>query len=199
MEDGAELIERVRLICGARNVLTDTAELLTYRSDGLWRTGPLPLAVALPGDGAEVASVVRACAELAVPWTVRGAGTSTDGSALSRSGALLIALARMRRILSLNLEDDEVTVEPGVPAALLARRVAPSHHFPAETVSTVGGIVAQGAGVTELMGLSLVGSGGARAEIRAGGPGYDIAAAFPGSCGEYGIAVALTLRLVSAG
>ncbi len=49
MEAGAELIERARLVCGAKHVVTDPVALSTYRSDGVRHDGPLPLAVALPG------------------------------------------------------------------------------------------------------------------------------------------------------
>ncbi len=73
-----------------------------------------------PADAAEVAGVVSACAQLHVPWVARGAGTSHSGGALPHPGSLVIALTRLRRILSVNLEDDEITAEPGAPLASLA-------------------------------------------------------------------------------
>jgi glycolate oxidase len=196
MEAGAELIERVRLVLGSRHVLTDPVALSTYRSDGVRRQGPLPLAVALPGDGAEVAAVVSACAAGAVPWVVRGAGTSRDGRALPISGALLIVLARMRRVLSIELADDEVTVEPGVPVATLARAVAPTHSLEIDHPGTVGGAAAQGAFGPQLVGLDLVEDGGALVRLNARSAGYDVIGAFGGSHGTGGIAVAVTLRVV---
>jgi glycolate oxidase len=194
MEAGADLIERVRLVCGSGHVLTDPVELSTYRSDGVRRRGPLPLAVALPGDSAEVAGVVSACAATAVPWVVRGAGTSRDGGALPLSGGLLIVLTRMRRVLSLDLADDEVTVEPGLPMAALRRALPPSHQLPIDHPGTVGGAAAQGVLGSRLAGLDLVLDDGALASLSPRSTGYDVAGAFGGSRGTRGIAVAVTLR-----
>jgi glycolate oxidase len=196
MEAGADLIERVRLVCGIRHVLTDPVALSTYRSDGVRRDGPLPLAVALPGEAAEVAAVVSACADNRVPWVVRGAGTSRDGSALPSSGGLLIALTRMRRVLSLALDDDEVTAEAGVPMATLARSLAPSHTVETDYPGTVGGAAAAGMLGRHLLGLDLVQADGALVSFTPRSNGYDLAGAFGGSHGTRGIAVSLTLRAV---
>ena len=196
MEAGADLIERVRLVLGSEHVLTDPVALSTYRSDGIRRQGPLPLAVALPGDGAEVAAVVSACAAGAVPWVVRGAGTSRDGHALPVSGGLLIVLTRMRRLLSVELADDELTAEPGVPMATIARAVAPTHRLQIDHPGTVGGAAASGAIGRHLVGLDLVEADGALVSLDARSTGYDVIGAFGGSNGTRGIAVSLTVRAV---
>ncbi len=196
MEAGADLIERVRLVLGSEHVLNDPVALSTYRSDGIRRQGPLPLAVALPGDGAEVAAVVSACAAGAVPWVVRGAGTSRDGHALPVSGGLLIVLTRMRRLLSVELADDELTAEPGVPMATIARAVAPTHRLQIDHPGTVGGAAASGAIGRHLVGLDLVEADGALVSLDARSTGYDVIGAFGGSNGTRGIAVSLTVRAV---
>lgn len=196
MDAGADLIERLRLVLGSEHVLTDPVALSTYRSDGLRRQGPLPLAVALPGDAAEVVAVVSACAASAVPWVVRGAGTSRNGHALPLSAGLLIVLTRMRRVLSIELADDEVTVEPGVPLAALARAVAPSHRFEIDHPGTVGGAAAQGAIGSQLVGLDLVQEDGALVRLTPRSSGYDVIGAFGGSHGTRGIAVAIKVRAV---
>jgi len=169
---------------------------LTYRSDGVRRDGPLPLAVALPGDGAEVAGVVSACADNQVPWVVRGAGTSRDGSALPTSAGLLIALTRMRRVLAIELADDEVTVQAGVPAATLARSLAPTHTLAIDYPGTVGGAAAAGMLGRHLVGLDLVQPDGTLVSCTPRSIGYDLSGAFGGSHGTRGIAVSLTLRAV---
>jgi glycolate oxidase len=196
MEAPAELIERVRLVCGSEHTLTDPAALSTYRSDGIRRDGPLPLAVALPGDAAEVAGVVSACAQTGTPWVVRGAATSESGGALPLSDALLIALTRMRRILSVDLADDELTVEPGTPLVAIGRAVAPTHSFPIDHPGTVGGAAAAGALGSYMLGLDLVQGDGTLVKFAPQSPGYDVPGAFAGSRGMRGIAVALTLRAV---
>lgn len=196
MEAGAELIERSRLICGSAHVLTDSVALSTYRSDGLRRSGALPLAVVLPGDAGEVAGVVRACAQTGISWVARGAGTSTDGSVLPQVGALLIVLSRMRRILAVDLQDDEITAEPGTPTITLARALAPTHSLPHDPVSTVGGAVAYGELGRHLQAMEIVQQDGTLVQVDRRQPGYDMAGAFSGSRGLRGIAVSLTLQAV---
>jgi glycolate oxidase len=194
MEAQADLIERVRLVCGIEHVLTDPVTLSTYRSDGVRRHGPPPLAVALPGEAAEVAAVVSACAAASVPWVARGAGTSRDGTALPLSGGLMIVLTRMRRIRSIDLGDDELTVEPGVPAAAISRAVAPTHQLQIDHPGTVGGAAAIGALGPHLVGLDLVRDDGALVTLSSRSTGYDVVGAFGGSHGAPGIAVSITLR-----
>jgi len=197
MTGGAELIERLRLVCGREHVLSAQAELATYRSDGVIRDGAAPLAVALPADAAEVASIVRACRDAGVPFVARGAGTSTHGRALAPSGGVVVALTRMRRILALDLANDEITAEPGVPAVAVNEAVSPSHRFGQDAVSTVGGAAADGN--ADVSALQLVTPDGDVVRIDSRTPGYDVCGAFAGSQGISGIAVALTLRLPRVG
>jgi glycolate oxidase len=194
MEAGAELIERSRLVCGRRHVVTDPVTLSTYRSDGRRRDGPLPLAVVLPGDTAEVAGIVTACAQLNVPWVARGAGTSLSGAALAQAGGLVITLARLRRILSVNLADDEITAQAGAPLASLANAVAPTHTLPHDPVSTVGGAVAEGDLSERLLAAEIVQEDGSLVLVDRRMPGYDVVGAFAGSRGSRGIVVSLTLQ-----
>jgi glycolate oxidase len=196
MEAQADLIERARLVCGSEHLLTDPVTLSTYRSDGVRRQGPLPLAVALPAEAGEVAALVSACHATAVPWVVRGAGTSRDGGALPLPGGLMIVLTRMRRIRPIDLSEDELTVEPGVPAAAIARAVAPSHQLNIDHPGTVGGATAIGAIGPHLVGLDLVRDDGALVSLSVRSAGYDVVGAFGGTHGTRGIAVSITLRAV---
>ena len=66
------LIPRLRAICGDEHVVTQHDELRTYASDGLLQYAVTPGVVVLPGSGAEVRDVVRACYEASVPWVARG-------------------------------------------------------------------------------------------------------------------------------
>ena len=127
-----DLIGRLQGICGKEHVLTHPHALATYRSDGLKQYQQTPVAAVLPGTGKEVQAVVRACFEAGVPWVARGAGTGLSGGALPVADGVLIVLARLRRILAVELEDSRVVVEPGVsepgdlaggrPDALLSAR-----------------------------------------------------------------------------
>jgi glycolate oxidase len=194
MEAAAELIARARLICGPANVLTAPPELATYRSDGIWRDGPLPLAVILPGSAAEVAALLRACAETETQYTARGAGTSVGGAALPLADGVVIALTRMRRILEVSRENSEVRAEPGATMAAVARAVAPDRLDVPDPVSTVGGHLAETRGLRGVIGIELIDADGTLTHFDTATPGYDIVGAFAGTRGRAGVAVAITLR-----
>jgi glycolate oxidase len=194
MEAGAELIARARLICGEPHVLTNPTVLATYRYDGQRREGPLPAAAILPGSATEVADIVSACRGSAVRYVVRGAGTSPSGSALAHAGEVLIVLTRMRRVI--RLAGNELTVEAGTPLVSLPPCPFGAWHDTAERLGTVGGHVAETAGIGNIAGLELVRPDGALVRLSPRFPGYDVAGAFSGSKGRAGIAVAVTLRAV---
>jgi glycolate oxidase len=194
MEAGTELIARARLICGEQHVITHPVVLSTYRSDGLKRDGPLPLAAILPGSASELANVVAGCAATGVTYVVRGAGTSTGGDALPAADGLLVVLTRMRRILSLS--DDQLTVEPGVPVSAVLALGALSWPAGTEPVGTVGGHIAQTRGIANITALELVKPSGELARLDSRQPGYDLCRAFAGSRGRAGIAATITLRVV---
>jgi glycolate oxidase len=197
MEAGGELIARARLTCGEQHVITTPTVLSTYRSDGLRRSGPLPLAAILPATTSEVMGVVAACAATNIPYIVRGAGTSVSGGTLPAAGSVVIVLTRMRRILQLSSTGDEITAQAGTPPAALAR-AAPARWFAeASPLGTLGGYIAETRGITNVSALDLVQPDGALIRLDSRHPGYDLTGAFPGSRGKAGIAVAITLRALA--
>jgi glycolate oxidase len=198
------------MICGAEHVIADATTLATYRSDALTRYRQTPDVAILPADAGEVAAVVKTCAEAGVPWVARGAGTGLSGGALPVAGSVLIVLTRLRRIISVDLADARVVVEPGVTNLAVSRAVAPTHFYPpdpaSQVVCTVGGNVAENAGGSHcfkyggtghyVVGLDVVLPDGSLVELRRDSPGYDLIGAFVGSEGTLGIAVAIHLRVL---
>src|SRR5438270_4380731 len=213
MASGAELIARLEGICGSEQVLTHPHALATYRSDGLAHYRQTPLAAVLPGTGDEVQQIVKLCHESSIPWVARGAGTGLSGGALPIENGLLIVLARLRRILSIELEDSRVVVEPGVTNLSISRAVAPTHFYPpdpsSQIVCSIGGNVAENSGgahcfkygftTNYVTGLEVVLTDGEVVELGGKGldpPGYDLVGAFVGSEGTLGVATRITLRVV---
>lgn len=194
MQAGAELIARARLICGESHVVTHPSVLSAYRSDGLRRDGPLPLAAILPGSAAEVTHLVAACAATGIPYRVRGAGTSRSGDALPLPDGVMVVLTRMRRVL--RASGEELTVEAGAPVSPLLPGGIDRWFSGADPLGTVGGYVAQTGGLMNISALELVRPSGELVRLDARQPGYDLTGAFPGSRGRAGIAVALTLRAI---
>jgi glycolate oxidase len=206
------LIARLEQICGAANVLTHPDALATYRSDGLLHLRQAPLAAVLPGTAAQVRGVVRACYEAGVPFVARGAGTGLSGGALPVGEGILIVLARMRRILAVDLDDASVEVEPGVTNLAISRAVAPTHFYPpdpsSQIVCSIGGNVAENSGgahcfkygftTNYVTGLEVVLSDGTLVQLDRDAPGYDLLGVFVGSEGTLGVATRIRLRVVPA-
>ena len=97
------LSDQLRGQLGADRVITDVTRLRTYECDGITGYRVVPAIVALPESTEEVALVVKACAQAGVPFVARGAGTGLSGGALPVSDGVVVSLARMRRVLSIDL------------------------------------------------------------------------------------------------
>ena len=195
-------------------MITEPEQLRVYDCDGLtgWRS--LPSVVALPGSTAEVQDVVRLCAREGLPFVARGAGTGLSGGALPVADGVVISLARMKRILEIDLEGQRVVVQPGVANLDVTLAVAPDGFFYApdpssQQVCTIGGNVAENSGgahclkngftVNHVTGLVVVLPDGELAELggKALDPeGCDLLGVFIGSEGTLGIATEITLRIV---
>ncbi len=210
MGEAADLIAQFREICGDEHVLTHAHALATYRSDGLAQYRQTPVAAVLPGTADQVRRIVLACHAAGVPWVARGAGTGLSGGALPVSDGVLIVLARLRRILSVELEDSRIVVEPGVTNLAVSQVAAPTHFYPpdpsSQIVCSIGGNVAENSGgahcfkygftTNYVTGLEVVLSDGSVVELDRDDPGYDLLGAFVGSEGTLGVATRITLRVV---
>ena len=166
----------------------------------------------LPGDSDQVRQVVSACFEAGVPWVARGSGTGLSGGALPVAEGVLIVLSRMRRILSVDLPNQRVVVQPGVTNLAVSRAVAPTHFYPpdpsSQIVCSIGGNVAENSGgahcfkygftTNYVVALEVVLSDGSTVTLERDGPGYDLLGAFVGSEGTLGVATEITLRVVPA-
>jgi glycolate oxidase len=123
---------------------------------------------------------------------------------------VLIALARLRRILAIDLDSGTVEVEPGVTNLAISRAVAPSHFYPpdpsSQVVCSIGGNVAENAGgahcfkygftTNYVTGLDVVLSDGTLVALDRDAPGYDLLGAFVGSEGTLGVATRIRVRVI---
>ncbi|HET9050463.1 MAG TPA: FAD-linked oxidase C-terminal domain-containing protein [Candidatus Dormibacteraeota bacterium] len=208
------LEEALRAAAGPAAVLTAPAAVRAYACDGLTGTRVVPRAVVLPSSTDEVAACVRACAERNVPFVARGAGTGLSGGALPVADGVVIGLARMTRVLSVDVAAERVVVQPGVTNAAVTEAVAADGYFYApdpssQSVCTIGGNVAENSGgahclgrgftVHHVTGLTLVTPQGRVARVGgacADAPGSELLAAIVGSEGTLGIVTEVTLRVL---
>jgi glycolate oxidase len=199
---------------GPGNVIVEPEQLRVYECDGLTGHRAVPELVVLPGSTEEVQTVVRACYEAGVPFVARGAGTGLSGGATPLAGGVVVSLARMNRILEIDLESQRVVVEPGVANLDVTNAVAVAGFFYApdpssQQVCTIGGNVAENSGgahclkhgftVHHVTGLTLVLPDGEVVEL--GGmaldpEGPDLLGVIVGSEGTLGIVTRITLRIV---
>ncbi len=208
------LLERLRAEVGEDGIITEAAALQTYACDGLTGRRVSPAAVVLPTTTEQVAGVVRACAESDVPFVARGAGTGLSGGALPVADGVVIGLSRMRAILDIDLENQQVTVQPGVTNLEVSRTVRPLGYFYApdpssQQVCTIGGNVAENSGgahclkygftTHHVLAATFVTARGEVAHL--GGAvrdaaGYDLLGVVIGSEGTLGIVTEVVLRIV---
>jgi glycolate oxidase len=145
------LIAELTNICGPGYVLREPIQLLTYECDALPHLRETPAVVVLPGSAVDVQRVVRACHAAGVPFVARGHGTGLSGGALPVPGGVVIGLARLNRVLDIDIPNQRVTVEPGVTNLEITKRVAPQGYYYApdpssQQVCSIGGNVAENSG-----------------------------------------------------
>src|SRR6185295_2322781 len=126
-------------------------EVRTYECDGLTNFRVKPIAVVLPTSTEQVQGVLRVCHRERIPFVARGSGTGLSGGALPVTGGIVICLARMKRILEVDLANGRVVVEPGVINLEVTSRVASANYFYApdpssQSVCSIGGNVAENSG-----------------------------------------------------
>jgi glycolate oxidase len=199
---------------GQSGLITSLNQLQTYECDGLTNFRTLPEAVVLPRSTSQVQAIVRICASHGIPFVARGAGTGLSGGALPATGGIVISFARMNRILSIDIPNQLVVVEPGVINSHVTDAVAAHGYFYApdpssQSVCTLGGNVAENSGgahclkygftTTHILALEVVLPNGEVVEFGSDSPdspGYDLKGVFVGSEGTLGVATKMTLRIV---
>ena len=99
MSDPAALIDALRRISGPAHILS-TGDLTVYEQDWRKRSRGKALAVARPGNTAEVAAIVKACAAAGVSIVTQGGNTGlVVGGIPDDSGRqLVLSLQRMNAV-----------------------------------------------------------------------------------------------------
>jgi glycolate oxidase len=145
------LIEEFRRIVGPDAVLHEPVQLMTYECDALPHLRETPALVVIPRSASDVQQVVRVCSRARLPFVARGHGTGLSGGALPVPGGVVISLARLNRVLDVDIPNRQVTVEPGVTNLEITRQVAPFGYYYApdpssQQVCSIGGNVAENSG-----------------------------------------------------
>ncbi len=210
------LVDTLRDALGATHVLTDAADTAPFLTDWRKRYSGRAHAVVRPGTTAEVAAVVRACAQAGAAVVPQGGNTGLVGGATPDPGgnAVVVSLARMNRVRAIDPANDTLTAEAGciLQAVQSAARDA-GRLFPlslaAEGSATLGGNLSSNAGGTQVLrygnardltlGLEVVLASGevwnGLRGLRKDNTGYDLKHLFIGAEGTLGIITAATMKL----
>jgi glycolate oxidase len=209
-----EIKREIGALVAEDGLVSAPAQLRTYECDGLTGFRVVPALVVLPANTDEVAAVVRVCAREGIPFVARGAGTGLSGGALPVAEGIVIGLQRMRKILSVDVDNQRAVVQPGVSNADISAAVA-SHGLyfapdpSSQVVCTIGGNVAENSGgahclkygftTNHVLALTFVCPDGT--VVTLGGDsldsvGPDLRALVVGSEGTLGIVTEVTVRLL---
>jgi glycolate oxidase len=211
----AAIVAGLRAILPADAVIEDTIETRAYECDALTAYRCPPLAVILPRSTEEVAAALAYLHAEGVPVVPRGSGTSLSGGALPVADGVVLSVARLNRVLEIDLPNRLVRVQSGVTNLSVTGAVEGEGFFYAPDPSsqlacTIAGNVAMNSGgahclkygvtTNNLMGVTLVTMSGQVLEL--GGtaldaPGLDLLGVVCGSEGMLGIVTEATLRVLA--
>jgi FAD/FMN-containing dehydrogenase len=213
------LLQALREAVGPAQVLTHDepgADLSAWEKDWRGRAHGRAMAVVRPGNTAEVAAVVKACAAAGASLVPQGGNTGlVVGSVPDGSGTqVLLSLTRLNAVRALDTANLTLTVEAGcVLQAVQQAAEQAGLLFPlslaAEGSCTIGGNLATNAGGTQVLrygnardlclGLEVVTAQGdvwhGLSGLRKDNTGYDLRDLYIGSEGTLGVITAATLKL----
>ena len=146
-----ELIQELAAVVGEENCHFGEAISEDYSHDEMPIYGTqMPEVVCFPSNTEEVSAIMKICNENIIPVTVRGAGTGLVGGSTPLEGGLVLCTMHMNQILSYDMNNLTVRIQPGVRLCDLAAD-ALTHGLmyppdPGEKTGSVGGNVSTNAG-----------------------------------------------------
>jgi glycolate oxidase subunit GlcD len=209
-----EVLEKLKQIVGAENVLIDAEKVEPYGGDAVKEKFP-PEAVVFPETTQEVVQILKLANTEIFPVTARGGGVGYTGGAVPVDGGIVVGTDRMNRIIEINADDLYAICQPGMTTFALQQAVEKHGvFFPPDPASYkdsyIGGNIAENAGGMRtpkygntkryVLGLEVVTATGEI--IRTGGKteknvvGFDLTGLMCGSEGMLGIITEATLKLL---
>ena len=209
-----EVAAALRRFMPDSTVLFEREDVQPYECDGLSAYRQLPMVVALPENEAQVRRILETCHAMRVPVVPRGAGTGLSGGALPMGDGVLLSLAKLMRIVDIDVAARTARVQPGVRNLAISEAVAPYGLYYAPDPSSqiacsIGGNVAENSGgvhclkygltVHNVLKIRAYTIEGELLEIGGEGldaAGYDLLALITGSEGLLAVVTEITVKLL---
>lgn len=209
----AQLITALRDALPSTTILHSEEQLKPYECDGFTLQAHVPLAVIMPTNEDEVVKAIKTCSLIGVPIVARGAGTGLSGGAIPHPHGVILSLAKLNKIVSIDQQARTAVVQPGVRNLAVSQAAAPYGLYYAPDPSsqiacTIGGNIAENAGgvhclkygltVHNVLRVRVVTIDGDVVELGSHAldvPGLDLLSLFIGSEGMLGIVTEVTLKL----
>jgi glycolate oxidase len=147
-----DLLQEFKKILGENCVLVEKEHRWTYTFGSImiepeW----IPDLILIPQKSSQISEILKIANENKIPVTPRGSGTSLSGGPLTPYGGIVLDFSAMDKIISIDIENNLVEVEPGVICDELNEKINPyGYFFPPDpgssSVATIGGMVATNAG-----------------------------------------------------
>ena len=218
MTDQTPFLDRAHAILGDKGLSRDAEAMAPWLTDWRGRYEGRAMALASPASTAEVATLVKLCAETGTPIVPQGGNSGMVGGATpDDSGTALLLSLRRLDTLEIDSAASLARCGAGVVLQILHEAAeAKALRFPlslgGKGSATVGGLVSTNAGGTQVLrhgvmrelvaGLEVVTPGGEildlTAPLKKDNRGFDLKQVFIGSEGTLGIVTAAVLKLVPA-
>ncbi len=104
-------------------ILSDDESISNYAHDETEDLVFSPEIVLKPGNTEDVSKILKFCNENKLPVTTQGARTGLSGGALPLFGGIALSTERLNKIVEIDSQNGQVTVEPGVITQVLQEAV----------------------------------------------------------------------------
>jgi len=205
------LVADLRALVGDR-CTTNPTQLEHHSHGESWHEHAAPDVVVFPTSTDDVSAIVKVAARHGAPVVPFGIGSSLEGHVNAFSGGVSIDFSKMTRVLAVNADDLDATVEAGVTHRQLNKALnntGLAFWVDPGADATMGGMAAtRASGTTSVrygtmreavLGLTVVLADGriihTGGRARKSSTGYDLTRLFVGSEGTLGVITEITVRL----